>query len=148
MIEVNVKGLEQLQSLITRLSLLPTLEIQIYEIFYEVMLQFYNDIKADPNIPEKYKEGVIYVWYPPTFIVTYYVPEVWEKAKQEKAFTTRAEWIVYQCVKRGYFGGELKGVPEYLEATYIEDKWNREKEKYIDMIRNRVIELIRSALHV
>jgi len=147
MIEVSVSGLEQLQSLVSRLSLLPNLKDQIDQIFYDVMLEFYQSILQDPSIPEKYKHGIVYVWQPGLFIITYFVEPEWKRKEQEGKLT-RVEWVVYRCIKRGYWGGEMRGVPEYTEATYIEDKWNAEKDTYINMLRDRIVSLIRSVLTV
>jgi hypothetical protein len=144
MIEVNVTGLEQLEALIVRLQFFGIIEEQVYEIFREVMYEFYQDVLADPAIPEKYKQSVVFFYYPPTVIITY-APKV-IRAGEERKLTTRAEWTLYWCIKRGYLGGEIAEVPEYLDATWLEDKWNREKDKYISEIRDKVVELIKRVL--
>jgi hypothetical protein len=144
MIEVTVTGLEQLEQLIVRLQFIGIIEQDVYEIFRDVMYQFYQDVLADPAIPEKYKQSVVFFYFPPTVIITY-LPKV-IRAGQERKLTTRAEWTLYWCVKRGYLGGEIVEVPEYIDATWLQEKWNREKDKYIAMIRDRVVELIRRVL--
>jgi hypothetical protein len=144
MIEVNVTGLEQLEALTARLQFFGIVEEQVYEIFREVMYEFYQDVVRDPAIPDKYKESVVFFYYPPTVIITY-APKV-VRAGEERKLTTRAEWVLYWCVKRKYLGGEIAEVPEYLDVTWLEEKWEKEKDKYINKVRDRVVELVKRVL--
>jgi len=136
MIQITVTGLEQIETLSTMLE--PTImETIAKDVLRDILETFIKiEIIGDPEIPEEYKAGVRLVETPTQFIILYYVPEYWEEKRRKKELVTRLEWIIYRCVKRGYYAGKLTPSVEYLRERYIERKWQATGQFYLNMFRD------------
>lgn len=148
-ITVSITNVEVLDKLIEAIASVSTKEVLMKLLLnevYEVMIEWKrNEIDADESIPEKYKRNVIVVKGDEAVHVLCYVPEVFEKKVESRAFATRAEWEVYRCVKRGYYYGRIVSVVEHPEevTNILKDKWEKTKDKYTALIKNRIVEALR-----
>ena len=102
----------------------------------------YNDIISDPNMPPEYVDSMAIAENEEEYEII--IGPVHDKALLQEFGADRAMWLLYRCPKRRYMGGQIR---KRIEGKfYLRQFWNENKDKYLGVLRNRVVSNITSGL--
>lgn len=140
MIEVNIEGFEQLGNLVD-FDKAKFGNAAIRAIEYELSWLI-DVIRNDPNIPDTYKNSLMMVLVSKAAGVDRGVTLIaYAPSKNNyKRFGNRLKWGNYICPIRKYFGGEL--APEYNGPEYIRQLWILNKDKIVNNIKSRLMNVL------
>ena len=136
MIKVNVKGLDRLGDISSKLV---NMGITLVDIIVDELWEYAKVLMNDREIPDSYKKAMFVSVIPELNSVVLAV-DVPDQYKYER-FGNRKEWAIYECPRRHYNGGKI--VPEYTGPNYIREKWEQYKPIFISKVKSRIGESIR-----
>ena len=141
MIEVNVKGLEQLIKVVNWLDP-EILKRSMLEIIIDELTTFMYKIEHDENIPEEYRKSLVLFTMEQEgkVMMMAYAPGK-TKWKRKGRYMV---WKRYRCPIRKYFGGEL--TPAYSGPEYLKMKWEEQKDQIVKKITSRIVSEIKRGL--
>ena len=136
-ITVNVSELNSLASLIGNLS---NLRYRILEIAAEELEEFATMLVNNTETPREIAESLRVAINEEFDIVGLFIE--FSKTYEYGMFGNRAEYALYTCPRRKYYGGMIAS-ENILTSTYLTDKWKEYKDTFIFKVRAKINEALK-----